>query len=323
MIANLVPSVPKDNTILSKFIRDHWDEVQFMPTHNITDIIIRACLDSMANDYSFKKMSLPAQSRYQQQTTDILLEWQKQTSADLTAMQTAYGNGSVTLDEFMNTVKRSLLDFEIQRNTIRQALISQRNRETKLMNAAKDANFVLSTIHSAKGLEFDNVIIIYDNRKLDQEDAKRMYYVALTRAMNSEFIVAYDMVAKPAMETAYKNIVDTLSHIAPKRTDNAAIRAKRILDDFAAGKLKMSIEGFPSYEVTLSNRNLSPIVYSNQRMAPIGNDKTVLLLPEILTRIENLDMLIQSAREILDATDTRGVVMTEEEMEEAEENQAS
>ena len=323
VIANLVPSVPKDNTILSKFIRDHWDEVQFMPTHNITDIIIRACLDSMANDYSFKKMSLPAQSRYQQQTTDILLEWQKQTSADLTAMQTAYGNGSVTLDEFMNTVKRSLLDFEIQRNTIRQALISQRNRETKLMNAAKDANFVLSTIHSAKGLEFDNVIIIYDNRKLDQEDAKRMYYVALTRAMNSEFIVAYDMVAKPAIETAYKNIVDTLSHIAPKRTDNAAIRAKRILDDFAAGKLKMSIEGFPSYEVTLSNRNLSPIVYSNQRMAPIGNDKTVLLLPEILTRIENLDMLIQSAREILDATDTRGVVMTEEEMEEAEENQAS
>ena len=323
VIANLVPSVPKDNTILSKFIRDHWDEVQFMPTHNITDIIIRACLDSMANDYSFKKMSLPAQSRYQQQTTDILLEWQKQTSADLTAMQTAYGNGSVTLDEFMNTVKRSLLDFEIQRNTIRQALISQRNRETKLMNAAKDANFVLSTIHSAKGLEFDNVIIIYDNRKLDQEDAKRMYYVALTRAMNSEFIVAYDMVAKPAIETAYKNIVDTLSHIAPKRTDNAAIRAKRILDDFAAGKLKMSIEGFPSYEVTLSNRNLSPIVYSNQRMAPVGNDKTVLLLPEILTRIENLDMLIQSAREILDAADTRGVVMTEEEMEEAEENQAS
>ena len=325
VIANLVPSVPKDNTILSKFIRDHWDEVQFMPTHNITDIIIRACLDSMANDYSFKKMTLPAQSRYQQQTTDILLEWQKQTAADLTAMQTAYGNGSVTLDEFMNTVKRSLLDFEIQRNTIRQALISQRNRETKLMNAAKDANFVLSTIHSAKGLEFDNVIVIYDNRKLDQEDAKRMYYVALTRAMHSEFIVAYDMVAKPAIETAYKNIVDTLNRVAPKRTDNAAVRAKRILDDYEAGKLKTSLDGFPSYEMALPAKNLSPIVYSNQHMAAVNMDNLALLQPEILTRIENLDMLIQSAREILDAANTRGVVITEEEMEEAEaeENQAS
>lgn len=315
VIANLVPSVPKDNTILSKFIRDHWDEVQFMPTKNITDIIIRACLDTLVNDYSFKKMGLATQARYQQQTTDILLEWQQKMAADLTALQTAYGNGNVSLDDFMNTVKRSLLDFEIQRNTIRQALISQRNRETKLMNAAKDANFVLSTIHSAKGLEFDNVIVIYDNRKLDQEDAKRMYYVALTRAMNSEFIVAYDMVSKPAIETNYKNLVATLHHLAPRRTDSAADRARRILEDYANGKLTASVDGFPAYKLDTPASPDNTIVYSNQRMRPNQPMGTILFKPFVFSKVDDVQLLVQTAQEILASTETRGVVITDEEQE--------
>ena len=66
-----------------------------------------------------------------------------------------------------------------------------------------NADLVFSTIHSAKGLEFDNVIVLYKNEaslrgdgSLD-EDQKRMYYVAFTRAMNSELILAYGTHVNP------------------------------------------------------------------------------------------------------------------------------
>ena len=56
------------------------------------------------------------------------------------------------------------------------------------------ANFYVSTIHSAKGLEFDNVVVLYQNKRDMEEADKRMYYVAFTRAMQSEFIAVYDTI---------------------------------------------------------------------------------------------------------------------------------
>ena len=42
------------------------------------------------------------------------------------------------------------------------------------------------------------------------EEKKRMYYVALTRAMQSEFVVAYEITASPQMEADYKQIIKIL-----------------------------------------------------------------------------------------------------------------
>lgn len=46
------------------------------------------------------------------------------------------------------------------------------------------------------------------------EEEKRMYYVALTRAMQSEFILAYNTVKSPQIEADYNAIINSLSQPA-------------------------------------------------------------------------------------------------------------
>lgn len=57
--------------------------------------------------------------------------------------------------------------------------------------ALANSNLVFVTGHSAKGLEFDNVVVIYDetNSKSSQQDSLRMLYVTLTRAKINEFLI--------------------------------------------------------------------------------------------------------------------------------------
>ncbi len=60
-----------------------------------------------------------------------------------------------------------------------------------------DADVILSTIHSAKGLEYDNVIIadaadgILPGEETDIEEERRLFYVGLTRAKESLMILKY------------------------------------------------------------------------------------------------------------------------------------
>jgi len=46
----------------------------------------------------------------------------------------------------------------------------------------KGETIIVSTIHKAKGKEFDNVILMLDNFNANSEDSKRQLYVAMTRA---------------------------------------------------------------------------------------------------------------------------------------------
>ena len=70
----------------------------------------------------------------------------------------------------------------------------------------------MSTIHSAKGLEFDNTVVVYQNENKMSEEKKRMYYVAFTRAMKSECIIAFDKVNNPKIQGDYDIIVKTLEN---------------------------------------------------------------------------------------------------------------
>ena len=66
-------------------------------------------------------------------------------------------------------------------------------------NKAPDygADVILSTIHSAKGLEYDNVIIadaidgILPGAEADTEEERRLFYVGMTRARESLMILKY------------------------------------------------------------------------------------------------------------------------------------
>lgn len=85
-------------------------------------------------------------------------------------------------------MKRELIDAEVRYNNIRQSQLNNKHREF-INEHLNDAEIITSTIHSVKGLEFDNTIVYCrEPSTLSQEDA-RMYMVALTRAKSHEYIL--------------------------------------------------------------------------------------------------------------------------------------
>lgn len=312
-IANLVPAKPRGNTIMSRFIRDHWDEVQFMPTKNITDVIIRDCMDAIMANPRGKQST---QTWLQQMAADTLLAWQAKAGADITMLQTQYMNNQITLDELMEYVRKTMLDFEISKNAVSQSITKQHNQETKDQQIIDNADFLFSTIHSAKGLEFDNVVVIYRNDRTE-EDEKRMYYVALTRAMKSEFVLAYDTVAKPAIETAYKNIVNLLHQIAPKHAGiNHDDRMRTFLTENSDGNGFGSIEGSPEFKMLEPTQiRTKPIVYAIAVGEADIKPNLFRDAGRMLTKIDDVQAMLLAAQTALETSETRGDIITEDEEE--------
>lgn len=81
----------------------------------------------------------------------------------------------------------SILKEETRVNDFSQYIKGQPDVNEALANS----NLVFVTGHSAKGLEFDNVVVIYDesNSKSSQQDSLRMLYVTLTRAKSNEYLI--------------------------------------------------------------------------------------------------------------------------------------
>ena len=203
-IVSLVPEKGYNSTIFSEFIKRFWDEVKFAPTSSIVQVISRAIIDKL-------DMLVYNKNRMLTNTQRLLANWESEQKPAIDNWQRLYTSGAMTLDAFLGNVKNAMLQYEIRNNSIRQALLSAKNEEQKKAENMANADIILSTIHSAKGLEFPNVVVIYRNENTMPEDKKRMYYVALTRAMNSELVLAYDTTVKPRIQTDYEEIVDTLS----------------------------------------------------------------------------------------------------------------
>ena len=66
----------------------------------------------------------------------------------------------------------------------------------------------MSTIHSAKGLEFDNVVLLVLDDKLSVQEQMRMYYVGMTRAQKSEYILAISKAKIPTLTTIYDALLE-------------------------------------------------------------------------------------------------------------------
>ena len=207
-IGSLVPERQYNSTIMSDFIRLHWDEVKFMPQHDIINIIIRAIMDNV-ND-------LVRNSNATFIVTKTLDKWDAENRQTINGWQAQFLAGQITETEMLDMIKHNMLQHEIRNNAIKQALLSTRNKENKELWAQQRPDLILSTIHSAKGLEFDNVVVLYKNDNQMDEQNKRMYYVAFTRAMHSEFIMAYGTDPKPRIAADYDAIVDMLHKKAPK-----------------------------------------------------------------------------------------------------------
>ena len=206
-LANLVPEKTYNSTVFSEFIKRYWSDIRFVPAKSIIVVITQEIIQRL--DYLvYNKQK--AQKRVQ----DMLNDWSQQSRATIGVWQGEVAAGHMSEDEFLANVRNNMLQFEIKRNAIRQSLVSAHNQQNKQNQDVDDADFLFSTIHSAKGLEFANTVVIYQAKNDMDEERKRMYYVAFTRAMKSEFIVAYDTVVTPKITVDYDTIVESLHNKA-------------------------------------------------------------------------------------------------------------
>lgn len=207
-------------TLFSNFIRHYWTYVKFMPGSPITATIRQAILDNLdpllgkyANDYK------------KQQAKDFLNKWLAENRQLILAWQNLVNAGQMPTNVFLDNIRDNMLQFEVKTNAMKQTIISVKNAENKENRAASNANFIVSTVHGAKGLEFDNVVVLYISDSNMSEENKRMYYVALTRAMKSEYILAFDKVKMPKIQADYEFICAELEKRDKQAVGNASSKA--------------------------------------------------------------------------------------------------
>lgn len=205
---SLVPEKMYNSTVLSSYISRYWDSVPFLPMNNLPNILIQEIMAKLPYLTGSHQKAAPA-------VHAMLCKWQADEGAVVNSWVRQFQNGQMTQKDMLNHIRENLLQYEIRHNAIKQSLLSARNQQVKSGDNVKNANFLLSTIHSAKGLEFDNVVVLYRNENQMDEEKKRMYYVAFTRAMKSEFILAYGTVASPQIEADYLTVLEKLHAIAP------------------------------------------------------------------------------------------------------------
>lgn len=207
-IASLVPRRQFDSTIFSKMIATYWDRIRFAPPTHFWDTVKTMMFNNIltlkprnSNVQIYQTEMSKLIDAFEQQYGNTLLDWENQVIASV-----------MPESEFLEEVKKLMIEFEIKRNAVAQKLLSSKNAEAKKSEDVEKADFVLSTIHSAKGLEFENVIIYYgvDPETTLEEATKRMYYVALTRAKKSEFIFAYGTMARPKILGDYERTIKSL-----------------------------------------------------------------------------------------------------------------
>lgn len=114
---------------------------------------------------------------------------------------------TITKKQFIKTIMKLSLSYEIGFNRVLQQTAKDRNNTDQKLKAMQENNLIFSTIHSVKGLEFDNVVLLMQTPyRMKDEATKRLYYVGLTRAKNSEYVLLQDseQMQNSIMTTNYK-----------------------------------------------------------------------------------------------------------------------
>lgn len=205
---SLIPTRIYANTIFTKFIKHKWNDIKFANGANIINDIENSIFNNI--EFLADSRSDTAREMAKDNATKIITGWRADYTNIITTWISAYSSGRLTFTELLNLIKDSMIDFEKNYNNNRRQWCQQKNTERKELAKNSKAPFILSTIHSAKGLEFDNVVVIIDDDKTMSEEEKRMYYVALTRAMKSEFILGYSKNKKSNLSISYEAVLDSL-----------------------------------------------------------------------------------------------------------------
>ncbi len=132
-------------------------------------------------------------------------EWISKYDSTINEWIKMVNNQTLKRPEFNEQVRDLLLNYEVSKCQIQNYL--QNNRK---QIPDEDADIIVSTVHSAKGLEYDHVICLMEHSNIMDEEEKRVYYVAVTRACKSLYIIAHDSVKYPKIGADYTKLLDSL-----------------------------------------------------------------------------------------------------------------
>ncbi|MCX5103452.1 AAA family ATPase [Streptomyces sp. NBC_00439] len=228
-VASLVSDRVYATDIFSKYIKFFWNDVLQAPPNNAPFVVSQGIKDNLG-----KLTKNAGNANVEKAILHTISEWWIENSATINGWVVLCQQGALSHKVFFDRLRDNLLSFEIQRNQQKLNINKQKNQERKRKNLESKADLVVSTIHGAKGLEFDNVVVLYREDTKMTQDAKRMFYVAFTRAMKSQYVLAFGTVRNPPIQSSYEQIVTALTERDEKNAQRALGVDPDLLDDNGA-----------------------------------------------------------------------------------------
>ncbi|MFG1857449.1 UvrD-helicase domain-containing protein [Actinomadura geliboluensis] len=225
-VASLVSEKVFATDIFSTYIKSFWNDVLQVQPNNAAFVVTKGIRDNLG-----KLTKNAGNPKVEKSVLRMLSNWWLENAAAINGWVQLTAQGSLPHTEFFERLRDNLLSFEIRYNAVRQSLTNQKNRERKARNAEAKADLVVSTIHGAKGMEFDNVVVLHRENTAMTQEVKRMFYVAFTRAMHSEYVLSYGTLRNPPIESNYQQIVNSLTERNIQASGRAGGIAADLLDD--------------------------------------------------------------------------------------------
>lgn len=174
---------PRPNTWLSQMLSKTHD-ANFKKFATSGHLTTKHVVDSLT-----ARLQVIANQRHYNK--GVINQWALEQITELTNRQifkinlTDLNAKRISLGAFTGFISMWLIKAETKKNNVSRLINNQQNTDWQ------DCNIVVSTIHSAKGLEFDSVICYFDEtmRSATTQENLRLFGVALTRAKNKELIL--------------------------------------------------------------------------------------------------------------------------------------
>ena len=188
IVTNLVPKRSYSSTLFSSYIRQFWNEITLTPKSDVIDMIAKDIDSKLYNIYKGRADSMRNACRNQ------INNWVLEEGKNIKFLHNQFKKNLISNSEMMNKIRDNMIQYEVRKNVIRQSLLKQEQDQLDKEELIKKSNILISTVHSVKGLEFDNVVYLHKNSessrsKSNLEEEKRIDYVALTRAKKTELIL--------------------------------------------------------------------------------------------------------------------------------------
>lgn len=272
-VISMISDRRRASTFFSSFIERHWSDIEAVDPANASFVFTKELVSRGPG----------ANPNAQAALAKMASEWWTASALTIQGWVYEYQAGIITKEVFFDRLKKCILDHEIRHNSIRDALMHHNNEERKIRNLETKADLIVSTVHGVKGLEFDNVVVIYKDQSDMTEEKKRLYYVAFTRAKNSLFVLSHGTTLSARIVSDYNLIVDSLTNPASGNDgdddgENHAVDAIVVDEDDVLDAIEDAI---PDQNATVQSAPTGPTVPT------VPTDAANVVTPDIIASVIN------------------------------------